>query len=215
MSKIGNLPLIVPPSVTITVTEHEVQVKGKGGQLTIPLVYGITCKKEGEGNTYVVSRRNDTKEMKSVHGTLRTLIANAVAGVDYYCGCSNVPTLTSGEIYFGIGDVSITSGVHVFANSHIGFKMLSSGLYATCANGTTETATLMTASYTTVTGVMINIRNGYVEFYYRTSAGWSSATTISTNIPSGLVAGLQWSAASNGTGGATIYFVSSSLQQKI
>jgi len=82
MSKIGNLPLIVPPSVTITVTEHEVQVKGKGGQLTIPLVYGITCKKEGEGNTYVVSRRNDTKEMKSVHGTLRTLIANAVAGVE-------------------------------------------------------------------------------------------------------------------------------------
>lgn len=81
MSKIGNLPLVVPAGVTLTVAEQGVTVTGKGGTLTIPLVYGIECKQSKEANTYVITRRNDTKEMKSVHGTSRTLIANAIAGV--------------------------------------------------------------------------------------------------------------------------------------
>lgn len=81
MSKIGQKPLVVPSTVTLVVEGNTVTVTGKLGVLTVVLPQGITIEK-GENNTYSVLRRSDSKELRSLHGTLRTLIDNAIVGVE-------------------------------------------------------------------------------------------------------------------------------------
>jgi len=81
MSKIGERILIVPQAVTFTVEGNTVTVKGKLGAISIVLPQGITVEK-GQENTYSVKRRSDSKELKSLHGTFRTLIDNAIIGVE-------------------------------------------------------------------------------------------------------------------------------------
>lgn len=81
MSKIGEKALTVPQTVTFTVEGTIVTVKGKLGVLTVVLPQGITVEK-GQDNTYSVMRRSDSKELKSLHGTFRTLIDNAIIGVE-------------------------------------------------------------------------------------------------------------------------------------
>jgi len=81
MSKIGQKALVVPATVTFTVEGSMVTVKGKLGSLSLVLPQGITVEK-GSENTYSVVRRSDSKELKSLHGTFRTLIDNAIIGVD-------------------------------------------------------------------------------------------------------------------------------------
>lgn len=81
MSKIGQKILTVPQTVTFTVEGNTVTVKGKLGELTVVLPQGITIEK-GQDNTYSVMRRSDSKELKSLHGTFRTLIDNAIVGVE-------------------------------------------------------------------------------------------------------------------------------------
>ena len=79
MSRIGLMPIKVPAGVEVTIGEGEVQVKGPKGQLTqrIPTVISVE-QKDGE---VIVSRPNDEKESRSLHGLTRTLIANMVEGV--------------------------------------------------------------------------------------------------------------------------------------
>jgi large subunit ribosomal protein L6 len=81
MSKIGQKTLTVPSTVTLTVVGNTVTVTGKLGVLTVELPQGITVEKNAD-NTYTVVRRSDSKELKSLHGTFRTLIDNAVVGVE-------------------------------------------------------------------------------------------------------------------------------------
>jgi large subunit ribosomal protein L6 len=81
MSKIGQKSLIVPATVTLAVSGNAVTVTGKLGALTVTLPQGITLEK-GQDNTYQVVRRSDSKELKSLHGTFRTLIDNAIVGVE-------------------------------------------------------------------------------------------------------------------------------------
>lgn len=81
MSKIGEKILTVPQTVTLTVEGYIVTVKGKLGVLTITLPQGITIEKK-QDNTHSVVRRSDSKELKSLHGTFRTLIDNAIIGVE-------------------------------------------------------------------------------------------------------------------------------------
>ncbi len=81
MSKIGQKALVVPQTVTLAVEGNRVSVTGKLGSLTIVLPHGITLEK-GTDNTYSVLRRSESKEMKSLHGTFRTLIDNAIVGVE-------------------------------------------------------------------------------------------------------------------------------------
>jgi large subunit ribosomal protein L6 len=81
MSKIGQKVLTVPATVTLTVEGNVVTVTGKLGVLTVALPQGITIEK-GQDNTYSVIRRSDSKELKSLHGTFRTLIDNAIVGVE-------------------------------------------------------------------------------------------------------------------------------------
>ena len=80
MSRIGRLPVEIPAGVEITVAENNVvTVKGRIGRLTVRLDVEMDIKVEN--NQVVVTRPNDLKKMKSLHGLTRTLVANMVTGV--------------------------------------------------------------------------------------------------------------------------------------
>ena len=80
MSRIGRMPIAIPAGVTVEVAENnKVTVKGPKGTLERVLPAEMEIKVEGE--EVVVSRPNDLKKMRSLHGLTRTLIANMVKGV--------------------------------------------------------------------------------------------------------------------------------------
>ena len=80
MSRIGRMPIAVPAGVTVDIAENNhVTVKGPKGTLERTLPSEMDIKLEGE--EVVVTRPNDLKKMKSLHGLTRTLINNMVVGV--------------------------------------------------------------------------------------------------------------------------------------
>ena len=80
MSRIGRMPIAIPAGVTVDVAENnKVTVKGPKGTLERVLPAEMEIKLEGA--EIVVSRPNDLKKMKSLHGLTRTLINNMIIGV--------------------------------------------------------------------------------------------------------------------------------------
>ena len=80
MSRIGRLPIAIPAGVTVEIAENnKVTVKGPKGTLVRELP--VEMKIEKDGDSIVVSRPNELKRMKSLHGLTRTLINNMVIGV--------------------------------------------------------------------------------------------------------------------------------------
>ena len=80
MSRIGRMPIAIPAGVTVDLAENnKVTVKGPKGTLERVLPSEMEIKVEGAEVT--VSRPNDLKKMKSLHGLTRTLIYNMVVGV--------------------------------------------------------------------------------------------------------------------------------------
>ncbi len=80
MSRIGRQPIAVPAGVTVTVAAgNVVTVKGPLGELTRTFNENITITQEGD--TILVTRPNDEKENRALHGLSRTLLNNMVVGV--------------------------------------------------------------------------------------------------------------------------------------
>ena len=80
MSRIGRMPIAVPAGVTVEIAENnKVPVKGPKGELERVLPSEMTIKQED--GQILVTRPNDLKKMKSLHGLTRTLINNMVVGV--------------------------------------------------------------------------------------------------------------------------------------
>ena len=80
MSRIGRLPIAIPAGVTVEIAENNVvTVAGPKGTLVKELPVEMEIKKDGE--EVVVTRPNDLKKMKALHGLTRTLINNMVVGV--------------------------------------------------------------------------------------------------------------------------------------
>ena len=80
MSRIGRMPIAIPAGVTVEVAENnKVTVKGPKGTLERVLPAEMEIKVEGA--VVEVTRPNDLKKMKSLHGLTRTLINNMVVGV--------------------------------------------------------------------------------------------------------------------------------------
>ena len=79
MSRIGRAPIAIPAGVDVVVDGSTVTVKGAKGTLTRTMNSNITITKDGD--TITVTRPNDAKENRSLHGLTRTLIANMIEGV--------------------------------------------------------------------------------------------------------------------------------------
>ena len=79
MSRIGKIPVEIPAGVEVNINGQDVSVKGPKGTLTMSVATPLTAKVDG--STVVVSRPDDERESRSLHGLTRTLIANMVEGV--------------------------------------------------------------------------------------------------------------------------------------
>ena len=80
MSRIGRMPIAIPAGVTVDIAENNlVTVKGPKGTLERVMVPEMEIKVDGAVAT--VSRPNDLKRMKSLHGLTRTLLNNMIVGV--------------------------------------------------------------------------------------------------------------------------------------
>ena len=80
MSRIGRKAIPVPTGVDITIDGPTVKVKGPKGALEHTLAEPITVER-GEGGELLVSRPNDERRAKELHGLSRTLVANMIVGV--------------------------------------------------------------------------------------------------------------------------------------
>ena len=79
MSRIGNKVIVLPAGVEVTNNDNVVTVKGPKGELTRKFSKDIEIRVEGTEVT--LHRPNDSKEMKTIHGTTRALLNNMVVGV--------------------------------------------------------------------------------------------------------------------------------------
>ena len=80
MSRIGRKPINIPAGVTVTVDNGVITVKGPKG--TLDFAYNQAMTVEVKGDVIEVTRPNDAKENRSLHGLTRTLISNMVTGVN-------------------------------------------------------------------------------------------------------------------------------------
>ena len=80
MSRIGRAPIAVPANVTVTLAEgNNVTVKGPLGTLTATFLPQVAITLDN--GTLLVTRENDEKEVRAIHGLTRALLANMVEGV--------------------------------------------------------------------------------------------------------------------------------------
>src|SRR5919205_1576646 len=79
MSRIGRLPIDIPSGVDVTVDGRDVTVKGPKGQLALTVAQPISV--AIEDGRVVVTRPDDERASRSLHGLTRTLIANNIVGV--------------------------------------------------------------------------------------------------------------------------------------
>ncbi len=79
MSRIGRLPIAVPPSVDVSIVGRDITVTGPRGTLNRALHPDMRVSMEG--STIVVERPTEAKHHKQLHGLTRTLVANMVTGV--------------------------------------------------------------------------------------------------------------------------------------
>lgn len=79
MSRIGLKPITIPAGVDVSINDHTVTVKGPNGTLSMDAHPNMAI--SVEGSEIIVSRPDDAKENRSLHGLTRSLVANMVTGV--------------------------------------------------------------------------------------------------------------------------------------
>jgi large subunit ribosomal protein L6 len=80
MSRIGKQPVLVPAGVDVTIDGQNVSVKGPKGSLALAVAEPISVAR-GDDGAIVVTRPNDERLNRSLHGLSRTLVANLITGV--------------------------------------------------------------------------------------------------------------------------------------
>src|SRR6185436_12630238 len=81
MSRVGQAPIPVPAGVDVKTQPEEVQVKGTHGQLSVRIPEGIAINFDSGKRTLAVTRQDDRRELRALHGLVRALVANVVRGV--------------------------------------------------------------------------------------------------------------------------------------
>jgi len=79
MSRIGRSPITIPAGVEVSISGQNVAVKGPKGSLSLAIAEPITIKQDA--STLVVSRPDDGRVARSLHGLSRTLVSNLIEGV--------------------------------------------------------------------------------------------------------------------------------------
>lgn len=79
MSRIGKNPITVPSGVTVTIAGQDVAVKGPKGELSLTIAEPIAIAQED--GTLAVTRPNDERKSRALHGLSRTLVSNMIVGV--------------------------------------------------------------------------------------------------------------------------------------
>jgi large subunit ribosomal protein L6 len=109
MSRIGRKPIAVPGGVDLKIDGPKVTVKGPKGELSHTIAEPIAVEK-GEDGQYYVSRPDDERRSKELHGLSRTLIANMVVGVTEgyrksleIAGTGYRVTAKGGDLEFALG----------------------------------------------------------------------------------------------------------------
>lgn len=82
MSRIGKKPVSVPAGVTVAVSDRDVSVKGKSGELALTVHPSMSVAWDDGERTLTVSRPDDTRQSRALHGLTRSLIQNMVTGVE-------------------------------------------------------------------------------------------------------------------------------------
>jgi large subunit ribosomal protein L6 len=134
MSRIGKLPITIPDNVTVNYTDSQITVSGKFGTLetNIPETIGI----QQENSILKISLKNETKDLRSLHGLYRTLINNMVIGVSEQFqltlvlkGVGYRAAVQGNEITLSLGyshpvkiDIPTTISVEVVQNTTINLK---------------------------------------------------------------------------------------------
>jgi len=80
MSRVGKAPIAIPAGVEVKIAGRTVTVKGAKGESVweVPAIITVAL----EGNQLLVGRAKETKEARSLHGTIRSVINNMVVGVE-------------------------------------------------------------------------------------------------------------------------------------
>jgi large subunit ribosomal protein L6 len=81
MSRIGRKPVTVPASVNVSIADSTIQVEGPKGKLSFTHRESIGVKYDEAGKQVLVTRSDDERENRALHGLTRSLIANMVEGV--------------------------------------------------------------------------------------------------------------------------------------
>jgi len=79
MSRIGKAPIEIPQGVEVTIEGNKITAKGPLGTEVVEIASEL--KVEKDGNSVVVTRANDERKSRSLHGLSRTLVSNAINGV--------------------------------------------------------------------------------------------------------------------------------------
>ena len=106
MSRIGKMPVALPAGVTVNVTVGKMVVKGPKGTLEQDIDARITV--TVEGGHAVLTRANDSKELKAKHGLYRALLHNMVTGV--------TAGFTKGLVINGVGYKVAKQGSKIVLN---------------------------------------------------------------------------------------------------
>lgn len=81
MSRIGRQPVAIPDGVEVSISGNEVTIKGKHGELSYEAHPKMTVSYDADKREVRVSRPNDQRENRALHGLTRSLINNMVRGV--------------------------------------------------------------------------------------------------------------------------------------
>ena len=80
MSRIGKIPVAVPAGVDVTIDGQDVAIKGPKGSLSLTVSEPISVAK-GEDGALLVTRPDDERRSRALHGLSRTLVQNMIVGV--------------------------------------------------------------------------------------------------------------------------------------
>jgi len=79
MSRVGKVPVKISDGINVEIKKNEILISGKGGKLNFVIPENIKVKVDQ--NEIIISRKDDNKETRSLHGTVRSIIANMTTGV--------------------------------------------------------------------------------------------------------------------------------------